>query len=181
MTAWTAMVHELPVTRARLGAAAPDTLSAEDDEAVLPTVNEQTKKRVELGASLGDTRMAPDNDGGDNTASMVTDLAARSGLSLRRNAHGDVEVVENVDPEARRRRLWGECWLQLGIPALPSPDDLDVLLAHAPGETSERLLGSSRAVVRAATAVSRLSEKASRLGHQSRWTSTTGSPPCMTR
>ncbi|MBO1333731.1 hypothetical protein [Streptomyces sp. VRA16 Mangrove soil] len=156
VTAWTAVVHELPVTRARLGAAAPDTLLADDDVAVLPAVNDKTRELVELGAFLGDPRMAPDND--DDTASMATDLAARSGLSLRRNVHGDIEVIENVDPEARRRRLWGECWLQLGIPALPGPDDLDVLLAHAPGEASERLLSSSRAVVRASMAISRLSE-----------------------
>ncbi|MGW6358746.1 hypothetical protein ACWFR5_27125 [Streptomyces sp. NPDC055092] len=158
MTAWRAVVHQLPVTRARLAAAAPDTLLAEDDVAVLPAVDEQTRKLVELGAFLGDPRMAPDNDGDDDTASMTTDLAARSGLSLRRNAHGDVEVMENVDPEARRRRLWGECWLQLGIPALPGPDDLAVLLTHASSETSERLLSASRAVVRAAAAISRMSE-----------------------
>ncbi|MFD9562568.1 hypothetical protein [Streptomyces sp. NPDC059994] len=157
VTAWTAAVHELPVTRARLGAAAPDTVLADDDLAVLPAVDEKTWKLVELGAFLGDPQMAPGSDDGD-TASAVADLAARSGLSLRRNAHGDVEVMENIDPEARRRRLWGECWLQLAIPVLPGPDDLDVLLAHAPSETGERLLSASRAVVRAVMATSRLSE-----------------------
>ncbi|WP_406283161.1 hypothetical protein [Streptomyces sp. NBC_00209] len=156
VTAWTAAVHELPVTRARLGAAAPDTLLAEEDPSVLPAIDEQTWTLVELGISLGDPCVAPGSD--EDTASTATELAARSGLSLRRNAHGDVEVTENVDPEARRRRLWGNCWLQLGIPALPGPGDLDVLLAHAPGKVGERILSASGDVVRASMASLRMSE-----------------------
>ncbi|WP_367124622.1 hypothetical protein [Streptomyces phytohabitans] len=89
---------------------------------------------------------------------MVTDLAARAGLSLRQNASGDVGVVEDADPEARRRRLWGDDWLQFGVPALPGPDELDVLLAHTPDEIGERLLGATREVVRAAMATTRMSE-----------------------
>ncbi|WP_367124621.1 hypothetical protein [Streptomyces phytohabitans] len=43
VTAWTAVVHERQVTRARLGAAAPETLLADEDMAVLPAVDAHTR------------------------------------------------------------------------------------------------------------------------------------------
>ncbi|MEI5135364.1 hypothetical protein RB199_28120 [Streptomyces libani] len=159
VTAWKSAVHGTPMPYARLGAAAPDTLMYDDDLAVLPGVAEQTRKLLELGSFLGAPQpgTGPGND--DDLATMTTDLAARSGLSIRRNETGAMEVVDDVDPEARRRRLWGDCWLELGIPALPDPGgELDTLLVRAPSETADRLLNASRAVVSAAMARVRLSE-----------------------
>lgn len=168
VTAWKSAVHGTPMPYARLGAAAPDTLMADDHLAVLPGVDEQTRKLLELGSFLGSPQpgTVPGND--DDLAVMTTDLAARSGLSLWRNDTGAIEVVDDVDPEARRRRLWGDCWLELGIPALPGPgSELDALLVRAPSETADRLLTASRAVVSAAMAKLRLSELE---GTGARWT-----------
>ncbi|MEU8954695.1 hypothetical protein AB0C93_10345 [Streptomyces sp. NPDC048518] len=159
MTAWKAAVHGTPIPYARLGAAAPDTLLLPDDMAVLPDVDEHTRKLVELGAFLGTPppgAAAPNSD--DGFAAMTTDLAARSGLSIRRNQMGGIDVVNDVDPEARRRRLWGDYWLDFSIPALPSPAELDALLVNVPSESVSRLLSASRAVVSAAMAKLRLSE-----------------------
>ncbi|MEU1144588.1 hypothetical protein ACFYO9_11170 [Streptomyces sp. NPDC005863] len=158
MAAWKSAVHGTPVQYARLGAAAPDTLMLPDDMALLPDVDEHTRKMVELGAFLGTPPpgAAPDSD--DGFAAMTTDLAARSGLSIRRNEMGGIDVVNDVDPEARRRRLWGDYWLDFGIPALPAPDELDVLLGNIPGESASRLLNASRAVVSAAMTKLRISE-----------------------
>ncbi|MFJ9854707.1 hypothetical protein [Streptomyces sp. NPDC101150] len=159
VTAWKSAVHRTPVPYARLGAAAPDTLMLDDDLAALPGVDEQTRKLLELGSFLGAPQpgTGPGND--DDVATMTTDLAARSGLSIRRNETGTIEVVDDVDPEARRRRLWGDCWLELGIPALPDlGGELDALLVRAPSETAARLLNASQAVVSAAMARLRLSD-----------------------
>ncbi|MGY5125619.1 hypothetical protein [Streptomyces nigrescens] len=159
VTAWKSAVHGTPMPYARLGAAAPDTLMLDDDLAVLPGVDEQTRKLLELGSFLGAPQPGTGPGNGDDLATMATDLAARSGLSIRRNETGAIEVVDDVDPEARRRRLWGDCWLELGIPALPRPGgELDALLVLAPSETADRLLSASRAVLSAAMARLRLSE-----------------------
>ncbi|MFH9420013.1 hypothetical protein [Streptomyces sp. NPDC017529] len=159
VTAWTSAVHGTPMPYARLGAAAPHTLMANDDLMVLPDVDEQTRKLIELGASLSAPQLAtvPGND--DDLAKMTIDLAARSGLSLRQSETGAMEVVDDAEPEARRRRLWGDYWLEFGIPALPSPGrELDALLVRASRKTADRLLDASRAVVIATKAALRLSE-----------------------
>ncbi|MFF8652975.1 hypothetical protein [Streptomyces huasconensis] len=158
MAAWKSAVHGTPMQYARLGAAASDTLMSTDDMAVLPDVDEHTRKLVELGSFLGTPppSSAPDSD--DGLAAMTSDLAARSGLSVRRNETGGIDVVNDVDPEARRRRLWGDYWLEFSIPALPSPGELDALLVNASSESASRLLNASRAVVSAAMAKLRLSE-----------------------
>ncbi|WP_143052961.1 MULTISPECIES: hypothetical protein [unclassified Streptomyces] len=159
VTAWKSAVHGTPMPYARLGAAAPDTLMLEDDLAVLPGVDEQTRKLLELGSFLGAPQPGAVPGNGDDLATMITDLAARSGLSIRRNNTGAIEVVDDEDPEARRRRLWGDCWLELGIPALPGlGGELDALLVRAPSETADRLLNATRAVVSAAMARLRMSE-----------------------
>ncbi|WP_336052765.1 hypothetical protein [Streptomyces sp. CA2R101] len=105
VTAWKSAVHGTPMPYARLGAAAPDTLMLEDDLAVLPGVDEQTRKLLELGSFLGAPQPGAVPGNGDDLATMITDLAARSGLSIRWNDTGAIEVVDNDDPEARRRRL----------------------------------------------------------------------------
>ncbi|MFE0131012.1 hypothetical protein ACFWY6_05425 [Streptomyces sp. NPDC059037] len=159
VAAWKSAVHGTPMQYARLGATAPDTLMSADDMAVLPDVDEQTRKLVALGSFLGAPPPSADPDNDDGLATMTTDLAARSGLSVRRNETGGIDVVDDIDPEARRRRLWGDYWLDLGIPALPGPGgELDALLIRAPSESAGRLLNASRAVVSAAMTKLRLSE-----------------------
>ncbi|MBW5424746.1 hypothetical protein GKQ77_24800 [Streptomyces sp. BG9H] len=144
---------------ARLGAAAPDTLMSAEDMAVLPDVDEHTRKLVELGVFLGAPAPSAAPGYNDDLAAITSDLAGRSGLAVRRNDTGGIDVVDDIDPEARRRRLWGDCWLELGIPALPGPGgELDALLVGVPGESADRLLDAFRAVASAAMAKLRLSE-----------------------
>ncbi|MEU1120528.1 hypothetical protein [Streptomyces sp. NPDC005879] len=98
MAAWKSAVHGTPVQYARLGAAAPDTLMLPDGMTLLPDVDEHTRKLVELGAFLGTPSpgAAPDSD--DGFAAMTTDLAARSGLSIRRNEMGGDRCGERRRP-----------------------------------------------------------------------------------
>jgi len=158
VVAWRSAVHGTPLLHARLAAAAPNTLMTEDDLAVLPTVDEQTRRLVEPGTFLGAPPPGPVADHDDGLAVMTADLAARSGLLVRRDATGDIRVLNDADPEARRRRLWGDFWLEHGIPALPEPEELDLLLDRAPGDTAERLLSATQAVIRAVMAGVRMSE-----------------------
>lgn len=157
VTAWKSAVHGTPMPYARLGASAPDTLMHDDDLAVLPDVDEQTRKLVELASFFGTPQ--PGTSPGNDLSTMTTNLAARSGLTVRSNQTGAIEVVDDILPEARRRRLWGDCWLEFGIPKLPAPGgELDALLVHAPGETADRLLNATRAVISAAMARLRMYE-----------------------
>ncbi|WP_030806611.1 hypothetical protein [Streptomyces sp. NRRL S-337] len=158
VTAWNSAVHGTPMPYTRLGAAAPDTLMLDEDLAVLPRVDEQTRKLLELGSFLGAPQpsTAPGTD--DGLSTMITDLAACSGVSIQRSGTDAIEVVDDDDPEARRRRLWGDCWLELRIPTLPAGGELDALLGRAPRETADRLLNAARAVVSAAMASLRMSE-----------------------
>ncbi|UIX32432.1 hypothetical protein [Streptomyces sp. GQFP] len=125
---------------------------------VLPSADEQTRQLVELGTFLGAPR--PDSVSGDDDdlVAMTADLAARAGLFVQQDDVGGINVVDGVDPEARRRRLWGDFWLEHGIPALPEPDELDVLLDRTPGEAANRLRSATQEVIRAVMAGSRASE-----------------------
>lgn len=168
LMAWKSAVHGTSLCHARVGAAAPDTLMDDDDLAVLPRVDEHTRQLMELGTFLGPTAAGPVSDyDDDDLAAMTADLAARSGLLIRRDETGDIRVLHDADPEARRRRLWGDFWLEHGIPALPEPNELGLLLDRAPGETADRLRSATQAVIQAAMAGLRVSEMES---NEAPWT-----------
>ncbi|MER6086478.1 hypothetical protein [Streptomyces bluensis] len=158
LMAWKAAVHGTPLLRARVGAAAPDTLMVGHDLAVLPRVDEHTHQLVELGTFLAAPQPGPVSEYDDDLAAMTADLAARSGLLVRRDETGAVRVLRDDDPEARRRRLWGDFWLEHGIPVLPEPNELDLLLDRAPGGTADRLRSATKAVIHAAMAGVRIAE-----------------------
>lgn len=157
--AWEAAVLETAVPFGRLVGAAPGILLADDELAVLPKVDEHTRRLVELGAFLGSPSHLRSSDGDDeDPAAMAADLAVRSGLRIRLDDAGEVEVVEGDDPEARRCRLWGDFWVEHRIPAFPEPDDLEKWLSRAPSETEAHLRAAVKAVVQAVVAGSRIDE-----------------------
>jgi hypothetical protein len=141
----------------------------DDGLAVLPSVDEHTRQLVELGTFLGAPQPGPVSDYDDGLAAVTADLAARTGLLVRRDETGDIRVLHDADPEARRRRLWGDFWLEHDIPALPEPNELGLLLDRAPGETADRLRSATQAVIQAAMAGLRISEMES---NEAPWTPT---------
>ncbi len=56
------------------------------------------------------------------------EIAELSGMTLRSSADGEPEVVNDVFPESRRRRIWGGRWIHHQLPALPTADELTTLL-----------------------------------------------------
>ncbi|MGA4840640.1 hypothetical protein [Streptomyces sp. G45] len=62
------------------------------------------------------------------------------------------------EPEARRRRLWGVFWIEHQIPALPDPEEWDLLVARTPDHVAERLRATAGALIRATSAGQRISE-----------------------
>jgi hypothetical protein len=129
MVAWKSSVLGTPVVRARVGGAAPGTLMTKEELALLPAGDEHTRQLGELSVFLG----VPD-------------------------AMGETPVLPDDEPEARRRRLWSDFWIEHRIPALPEPQELDLLLAHTPEHAAERLRITAEAVIQAALAGPRISE-----------------------
>ncbi|WP_328360330.1 hypothetical protein OG800_24415 [Streptomyces sp. NBC_00445] len=129
MAAWKSAVLGTPIVRARVGGAAPGTLMTKEELALLPTVDEHTRQLLDLSAFLG----VP-------------------------NGTGDAPILPDDEPEARRQRLWGDFWIEHRIPALPEPQELDLLLARTPEHAAERLRTTAEAVIRAALAGQRISE-----------------------
>ncbi|MFD3519470.1 hypothetical protein [Streptomyces sp. NPDC058653] len=156
--AWKSAVLGTPLLYARAGAAAPDILMAEEDLVVVPKADDRTRRLEEFSAFLAPP--FPDSTDGhdDEHATATADLAASSGLLVRRDGAGEVHVVDDEFPEARRRRLWGGFWVEHRIPAMPQPDELDSLLARTPPEAAKRLRAAAGEVVRAAMAGVRMSE-----------------------
>ncbi|MCI3225410.1 hypothetical protein [Streptomyces sp. NP-1717] len=157
-TAWKSAVLGTPLLYARVGAAAPNILMAEGDLAVVPTADDLTRQLVEFGAFLDSPLPGSTYDHDENHAAATADLAACSGLLLRRDATGEVRVVDDEFPEARRRRLWGGFWVDHRIPAIPQPDELDFLLGRTPPEFAKPLRAAAREVIQAAMAGVRVSE-----------------------
>ena len=129
MAAWKSSVLGTPLVRARVGGAAPGTLMAKGELALLPVQDEHLRQLLELSARLG-----------------VTDRT------------GATPVLPDDVPESRRQRLWGDYWITHRIPALPEPQEWDLLLARTPEHAAERLRTTLGAVVRAVSAGERISE-----------------------
>ncbi|MFE2494090.1 hypothetical protein [Streptomyces scopuliridis] len=161
--AWMAAVAGAPVSRVRLIGADPESLLDDDDLAALPPVDEQTRRLVELSARLDSANVARSpatahGAGQDDLTTAATDLAARHGLRIEVSEAHELKAVDGVWPEDRRRRLWGDFWLEHRIPLLPVPDDLPALLSRMPPEIATRLRAATRAVFQAVVARIRTDE-----------------------
>ncbi|WP_030180442.1 hypothetical protein [Streptomyces violaceorubidus] len=159
MAAWRSAVHGTPLLRARMGGAAPNTLMTKEELALLPRVDEHTRQLVELGAFLSAPmayESAHDHD--QDLEALTTDLGARSGLRVQWDETGKARALPEDEPEARRRRLWGDFWIEHRIPRLPDPHELNLLAAHAPSQTAESIRTAAKAVIESVSARQRLSE-----------------------
>ncbi|MER0240808.1 hypothetical protein AAHZ94_01945 [Streptomyces sp. HSW2009] len=138
----------------RITAANPEVAMDEEGLAHLPPVSDRSRQLIELGAHM--------HDNGDGLREMVTDLAVRTGVRIGRDAYGQVTVYEDGMPEARRHRLWGDCWADHQVPALPTAEQLGILLMDAPGDVLVRLhaaLDAIDATLVAKTRTERLADK----------------------
>jgi hypothetical protein len=144
-----------PVSPVRLAAADPGSAMEADEVAELPPIDQRTRHLVELAAALG-----PGLAGSpaDRLMPSAEDLASRAGLEIHRNHAGEIAVRDGIRPEARRRRLWGACWIEYRIPQLPGPEEVRQLLAGAPEETTARVCECAEAVSRSVMAEVRVEE-----------------------
>ena len=158
LSAWRSEALGTPVPQARLAAAAPNTLLRDDELAVLPRADDHTRQLVELGAFFGTPGSVPAQGSAENVTDLTTDLASRSGLRVQWDETGKATAVDDDWPEGRRRRLWGDFWIEHRIPALPEPDELDLLLARTPTGAAERVRSATKAVLQSAMAGLRIDE-----------------------
>lgn len=130
MTAWwadaatyalAAAVLNKPVRRFHLTAADPTAFLDDVDLAALPAPSQHHRDLAGLAARMGGAEMLE----------AAKDLAEQSGLAVRWSLDGEPEVVDDVYPEGRRRRMWGPFWTRYRLPALPGTDELvDLLTTH---------------------------------------------------
>jgi hypothetical protein len=118
----------------RVAAADPTILMGEEDLLHLPAVPDDVRALTRLSASMAVTPLAPGRSDHD-MAALAHDHAARAGLRIS-YVDGEVSVHEEGTAEARRRRLWGDVWIELRIPEVPAPDELADLLSRCDAPAS---------------------------------------------
>jgi hypothetical protein len=125
-----------PLHPVRAAAGDPATSMDDEDMRHLPTVSDFDRNLARL-ATLYPT-------------SHHYDLshAARIGVYLDPTDDGDLVVVDDPTPVGRRRRLWGDDWIDHQVPALPRPDELADQLAQrgVPANLVAEVLRSAHAV-----------------------------------
>ncbi|WP_075733824.1 hypothetical protein [Streptomyces acidiscabies] len=157
VTAWRSAALGVPLSPTRWGAVAPQTLMFKEELALLPRADEHARTIVELGLAMGGPRSEIGELSPDPVA-LALDEAKRSGLRVRRNTEGEIEVVDGDEPEERRRRMWGDYWIRHRMPLLPDADELDRLFARTPDAPAHRLRAALKSVVEAVMAKERIDE-----------------------
>ncbi|MDF5752737.1 hypothetical protein [Spongiactinospora sp. TRM90649] len=102
----------------RAAAADPESWMSDENLRRLPAISRHERNLAELTLWLG--RPAP----GDAGPAGGRRPAAELGLTFRAGADGRQVLAEDGRPEARRRRLWGRCWLDHQVPLLPETGEL---------------------------------------------------------
>jgi hypothetical protein len=93
-----------PVDPVRATAGNPQLPTIDQTElARLPGPPDHVRKLAELAAIMAE---APGADVTDDT--LAHDFAADHGLAFRRGSDGTIEVIDDIWPEARRRRVWAD-------------------------------------------------------------------------
>ncbi|WP_153034241.1 hypothetical protein [Amycolatopsis sp. YIM 10] len=145
------------VPTARVAAADPTGI-ADDGVGYLPEVPEETRSLTRLTATFA----LPDglNQADPHMAALANEQAARAGLKISHTSDGEVVVLDDGEPEARRRRLWGDLWIEARVPGLPDQRELaDLLNKHgAPASTVADAVEALREVEEAAAAMLRIRE-----------------------
>jgi hypothetical protein len=154
-----AAVTRQRVQPARVSAADPTIGFEEEDLRHLPDIPDSVRELTRLTAVMAATPLG-DQRVDHNMAALAQEHAAHAGLRLDYADDGQVTVLDDWKPEARRRRVWGEAWTQTRVPALPTPDELTSLLADhgAPSSIIVAVAEATRAVDNAVTALRRMDE-----------------------
>ncbi|WP_326797266.1 hypothetical protein OG946_19080 [Streptomyces sp. NBC_01808] len=161
VTAWRSSVFGTPVLLTRMGAAAPHTLMDEEELATLPRADEHARELVKLGARMGPPPpgwSSGSDENREDSWTVTVELAARSGLRIRQDATSGIHVEDGDEPEARRRRMWGDSWTEHRVPTFPDPDELDRLCSAVPVGVAEGLRGAIGTVVQTVLAGERVCE-----------------------
>lgn len=139
---------------ARVAAADPTIFLGEDELKHLPDVPEDARNLARLAANMAATPLGRDH----KMAALAVDHAARAGLLISYTDDGQVVVKQDGSPEARRRRLWGDAWIEERVPALPAVNELSELLADhgAPAAIISAVAEAIRAVEDAVIALRRV-------------------------
>lgn len=141
VTAWRSAALGVPLSPTRWGAVAPQTLMFKEELALLPRADEHARTIVELGLAMGGPRSEIGELGPDPVA-LALDEAKRSGLRIRRNTEGEIEVVDGDEPEERRRRMWGTTGSATECHCCPTPMSWTV---SSPALPTHRLTAWGRA------------------------------------
>ncbi len=112
----------------RAAGADPSAVLTSEDLASLPAPSEYSYQLASLAARMADTPVGP-YEQRDDLLALTRDLTARNGLKLRRSDVGELIVADDFSAEARRRRLWGDIWIDHRLPELPAADQLVDALA----------------------------------------------------
>jgi hypothetical protein len=89
----------------------------------LPGPPDHVRQLAELAAIMAGAPGADATDG-----ALAHDFAADHGLAFRRGSDGAIKVIDDIWPDARRRRIWADDWTIDRTPTLPPPDQLAHLL-----------------------------------------------------
>jgi hypothetical protein len=113
-----------PVDPVRATAGNPQFPTMDQAElARLPGPPDHVRQLAELAAIMVGV---PGVDATDGT--LAHEFVADHGLAFRRGSDGTIEVINDIWPEARRRRIWADDWTTDHTPTLPPPAQLADLL-----------------------------------------------------
>lgn len=125
-----AAVTGAQVDPARGAAAEPGRFMGTEDLARLPAASEQDRLLAGLAATMEPSSTVLGWPGYD-MPTLARDVAARAGLMMSRTVDGKMVIVDDPSVEGRRRRLWGDVWIDHHLPELPESSWFADVLATA--------------------------------------------------
>lgn len=106
-----------PIDPVRAAGLDPSSHLTAEDLSCLPMPSENDRMLAGLAARMADTPVGPQEQR-DDLSALTRDLTARTGLALGRSADGELTAIDDLFVEARRRRLWGDIWVDHRLPEL---------------------------------------------------------------
>lgn len=147
------------VDAVRGAAAEPGRFMGPADLERLPAASEH--ERLLAGLALRMSAAPIRSDGLDyDMPALARDVAERAGLMVRYAADGKTVIDDDGSVEGRRRRLWGDLWVDYQLPELPDAVWLTELIAASgtPSAVVEDVRGPAAAVADVIAAARRLDE-----------------------
>jgi hypothetical protein len=130
-----ATARGVPIHPVRARGAAPYGHLHAPELAHLPGPSEQVRElaalTLRMGAQPGGSYAAE-----QSWAATTREITARAALWTRLNAEGELIIEDDGSAEGRRRRLWGDLWIDHQLPRIVPPDELvDVLVSGGASAT----------------------------------------------